>query len=66
MTLRQPNIERMLQLGLTGMGRGAGGAKRSRRTSSSSASDDRLAMMIEREAEHRGPQELPRPISPCA
>ena len=52
MTLGQPNIDRMLQLGLTGMAE----ALEEQRNIADIAQlgfDDRLAMLIEREAEHR-------------
>ena len=52
MTLGQPNIDRMLQLGLTGMAE----ALEEQQNIADIAQlgfDDRLAMLIEREAEHR-------------
>ena len=52
MTLRQPNIERMLQLGLSGMAE-ALEEQRDIADIEQLGFDDRLAMMIEREAEHR-------------
>ena len=52
MTLRQPNIERMLQLGLSGMAE-ALGEQRDVADIEQLGFDDRLAMLIEREAEHR-------------
>ena len=51
MTLRQPNIERMLQLGLTGMAE-ALEEQRDIADIEQLGFDDRLAMLIEREAEH--------------
>ena len=65
MTLRQPNIERMLGLGLTGMAE-ALAEQRDVADIEQLGFDDRLAMLIEREAEHRGPQELSRPSAPGA
>ena len=52
MTLRQPNIERMLGLGLTGMAE-ALAEQRDVADIEQLGFDDRLAMLIEREAEHR-------------
>ncbi len=52
MTLRQPNIDRMLQLGLTGMAE-ALEEQRDIADMDQLGFDDRLAMIIEREAEHR-------------
>ena len=52
MTLRQPNIERMLQLGLSGMAE-ALGEQRDVADIEQLGFDDRLAMLTEREAEHR-------------
>ena len=52
MTLSQPNIERMLQLGLTGMAE-ALQEQRDIADIEQLGFDDRLAMLIEREAEHR-------------
>ena len=52
MTLRQPNIERMLQLGLTGMAE-ALEEQRDIADIEQLGFDDRLAMLIEREAGHR-------------
>ena len=52
MTLRQPNIDRLLQLGLSGMAE-ALEEQRDIADVDQLGFDDRLAMMIEREAEHR-------------
>ena len=52
MTLRQPNIDRLLQLGLSGMAE-ALEEQRDMADVDQLGFDDRLAMMIEREAEHR-------------
>ena len=52
MTLRQPNIERMLQLGFTGMAE-ALEEQSDLADIEQLGFDDRLAMLIEREAEHR-------------
>ena len=52
MTLRQPNIDRMLQLGLTGMAE-ALEEQGDIADIDQLGFDDRLAMMLEREAEHR-------------
>ena len=52
MTLRQPNIERMLQLGLTGMGE-ALEEQMDLAGSEELDFDDRLAMLLEREVSHR-------------
>ena len=52
MTLRQPNIERMLQLGLTGMAE-ALEEQKDIPDIEQLGFDDRLAMLIEREAERR-------------
>ena len=52
MTLRQPNVERLLQLGLTGMVE-ALEEQRDIADIDQLDFDDRLAMMIEREAQHR-------------
>ena len=52
MTLRQPNIERMLQLGLSGMAE-ALEEQRDIADVEQLGFDDRLAMMLEREAQHR-------------
>ena len=52
MTLRQPNVERMLQLGLTGMVE-ALEEQRDIADIDQLDFDDRLAMMLEREAQHR-------------
>ena len=52
MTLRQPNIERMLQLGLIGMAE-ALEEQNDIADIERLGFDDRLAMMLEREAEHR-------------
>ena len=52
MTLRQPNIDRMLQLGLTGMAE-ALEEQRDVADIDQLGFNDRLAMMIEREAGHR-------------
>ena len=52
MTLRQPNIDRLLQLGLSGMAE-ALEEQRDIADIDQLGFDDRLAMMIEREAEHR-------------
>ena len=52
MTLRQPNIERMFQLGLSGMAE-ALAEQRDVADIEQLGFDDRLAMLIEREAEHR-------------
>ena len=52
MTLRQPNIERMLQLGLSGMVE-ALEEQRDIADVEQLGFDDRLAMMLEREAQHR-------------
>ena len=52
MTLRQPNIERMLQLGFTGMAE-ALEEQKDIPDIEQLGFDDRLAMMLEREAEHR-------------
>ncbi len=52
MTLRQPNIERFLQLGLCGMAE-ALAEQRDVADIEQLGFDDRLAMLIEREAEHR-------------
>ena len=52
MTLRQPNLDRMLQLGLTGM---AEALEEQPNIAGIGQLDfnDRLALLIEREAEHR-------------
>ena len=55
MTLRQPNIERMLQLGLLGMSE-ALEEQRDIADIEQLGFDDRLAMMLQREAEHRDHQ----------
>ena len=52
MTLRQPNIDRLLQLGLSGMAE-ALEEQRDIADVDQLGFDDRLALMIEREAEHR-------------
>ena len=52
MTLRQPNIDRLLQLGLSGMAE-ALDEQRDIADVDQLGFDDCLAMMIEREAEHR-------------
>ena len=52
MTLRQPNIDRMLQLGFTGMAE-ALEEQADIANIDQLGFDDRLAMMLEREAEHR-------------
>ena len=52
MTLRQPNLERMLQLGLTGMGE-ALEEQMDLPGSTELDFDDRLAMLLEREVSHR-------------
>lgn len=52
MTLRQPNIERMLGLGLAGMAE-ALEEQRDIADIEQLGFDDRLAMLVEREAEHR-------------
>ena len=52
MTLRQPNIERMLQLGLSGMAE-AMEEQRDIADVEQLGFDDRLAMLLEREAQHR-------------
>ena len=52
MTLRQPNIERMLQLGLSGMAE-ALEEQRDIADIEQLGFDDHLAMMLEREAQHR-------------
>jgi len=52
MTLRQPNVERMLQLGLPGMVE-ALEEQRDIADIDQLAFDDRLAMMLEREVQHR-------------
>ena len=52
MTLRQPNIERMLQLGLSGMAE-ALEEQRDVADIEQLGFDDRLAMLLEREAQHR-------------
>ena len=61
----KPNIDRLLQLGLSGMGRGPW------RSSATSPTFDQLgfrrpalALMIEREAEHRDHKKLSRPSAP--
>ena len=52
MTLRQPNIERMLQLGLSGMAE-AMEEQRDIADIDQLGFDDRLAMLLERECQHR-------------
>ena len=52
MTLRQPNIDRLMQLGLSGMAE-ALEEQRDIADVDQLGFDDRLALMIEREAEHR-------------
>ena len=52
MTPRQPNIERMLQLGLSGMAE-ALEEQRDIAEVDQLGFDDRLAMLIDRETEHR-------------
>ena len=52
MTLRQPNLERMLQLGLSGMAE-ALEEQRDIADIDQLGFDDRLAMMLEREVDHR-------------
>ena len=52
MTLRQPNIERMLQLGLNGMAEAMDDLQELA-DSGELGFDDRLAMLLERELAHR-------------
>ena len=56
MTLRQPNIERMLQLGISGMA-AALEEQRDIADIEQLGFDDRLAMMLEREPQHPGETE---------
>ncbi len=58
MTLRQPNIERMLGLGLTGMAE-APEEQHDIADITEPGFDDRLAMILEREVPHRDRKSCP-------